>query len=332
MNISNKIVTREFSLCAKNSSKYFLLLLCLILVLSVGQTAVAESLPKTKGALSKNLRSMSRVYMAYGEYSKAEPFAEQALAVAKSKKASDDEIAMCLIDLAFLYNKQDKLFEAENNCRIGLGLQRKELYKYHPNLAYTLRLLASIQVKQGEYEQAKQSLDEALTIIYNGHTDDDFTIAPIYVDYAKLLEAQGKLEEAEAYYSNALEKINKCFGKDHLYKANVLENLADLYLLQERFNEAEPLVDQALAINEKSYGQEHHLLVPLLLAKAKIEQFKGNKSACEEFLRRASIAVRKTGNITTIVEFERRAQAIRKYKHTSETAVAKAKQKKTDGS
>jgi hypothetical protein len=106
----------------------------------------------------------------------------------------------------------------------------------------------------------------------------------------------------------------------------VLEKLADLYLLLERFDEAGPLVDQALAIHEKAYGQEHHLLVPLMLSKAKIEQFKGNTSVAEEFLRRASIAVKKTKDLTTIVEFERQAQAIRKYKQQSEKTVAKAEQ------
>ncbi len=70
---------------------------------------------------------MARVYMAHGDYTKAQPLAEKALTLAREKDASDSERAMCLIDLATLYKNQNKLVDAEKMSELVLELQKKIL-------------------------------------------------------------------------------------------------------------------------------------------------------------------------------------------------------------
>lgn len=272
---------------------------------------------------SKKLRSMARIYMAYGEYEKAQPLMEQALASARKTNTADYELAMCLIDTACLYNKQNKLTYAEELCKQGLELQQKFLYEKHPHIAYTLRILSSINMEQGKLDEAKSALDEATSIMSSSHSEDDYGMISLEIDKAKLLVAQGNLGKAESLYSHALSVIDRQ-SPNHFYKAGVLEDMAELYLLQKKYAEAESRINQVLSIKEEIYGFNHPFLVSALFIKAYIEREKGNYTASEEFIQRALATVKTTENITQIVEVQRRAEEIRDHKVIANRLIAKA--------
>ncbi len=287
----------------------------LVLVCSIGLTAsISDGKPElpAKSPSTRTLRSMARVYMSYGEYAKAQPLAEKALDLAKTQEASDSELAMCLIDLATLYTYQGKLVDAEEMCKSGLDLQKKVLYKYHPYLAGTLRILSSIYYEQGKYSEAKSVLDEAVSIMHNYHIkDDDVAMAPFFVDTAKILMAQNNLEQAENYYQKALLLINTSYGPNHLYTAGVIADVAKLYVLQERYAEAEELIDRAIAIQEKTYGSNNHLLSASWLTKAKICQEQGNFVQAEQLIDKSLAALEKSGNAAALEKFQKAAKDIR---------------------
>ena len=92
---------------------------------------------KSKKPLSSiTLRSMARVYMATGHYNKAQGLAEQALSVARKTNADDEELSMCLIDLAYLYHAQGKCSEAEQMCSLGLKLQEKIYFENYAKFIF----------------------------------------------------------------------------------------------------------------------------------------------------------------------------------------------------
>jgi tetratricopeptide (TPR) repeat protein len=295
----------------KGKAVYFVLLYILLLIGLNASIANGKSEASRKNPSSKTLRSMARVYMAYGEYAKAQPLAEKALTLARAEGAADSEIAMCFIDLAILYNYQGKLVDAEEMCKSGLNLQKKTLYKNHPYLAYTLRTLSSIYYEQGEYSRAKSALDEAVVIMLDIHTADDKAMAPFYVDMAKILVAQNNLEQAESYYQKAMLLINISYGPNHLYTANVLADIAKLYALQQRYAEAEELIDRAMAVQEKVYGPNHHLVSASWLTKAKICQEKGNFVQAEQLINKSLAALEKSGNTAELAKFQKAAKDIR---------------------
>ncbi len=154
-------------------SKTLFLVLVLGLVLLKGSIADGKPLQGKKSPPCKTLRSMARVYMAYGDYAKAQTFAEQALALARTKNASDSELCLCVIDLAYVYDNQGRLSEAERMCKLGLKLQQKVYYKKHPYIAYTLRILSSIYQGQGRYRDARLALERAMAIMLDSHSADD---------------------------------------------------------------------------------------------------------------------------------------------------------------
>ncbi|MBW7991789.1 MAG: tetratricopeptide repeat protein [Planctomycetes bacterium] len=298
----------------------FLVLTFIILLIE----SIAWGQPQqTKKALScKTLRAMARVYMAYGEYTKAQPLAEQALTLAKSNGESDSELSMCLIDLATLYKSQNKLLDAENMCEQGLKLQKKVLYKSHPYVAYTLRTLGSIYTEQGNYIKAINTMEKAMAIMLESHTENDKALAPFWVDIAAILVAKGDYKEAESYYKKAMAFINISYGPDHLYTANVLGNVAKLYTLQGRHDEAEELIDRTIAKQESIYGAEHHLVAPSWLTKARICHAKRNYANSEKLFEKALVSVRKSGNMALFTKLEQRIEEIRTNKQTISRPVA----------
>ena len=263
------------------------------IILSNGSISSAKPKAEDKGRFCTVLRTMARVYMAYGDYSKAQPLVEQALTLARTTNASDSELSLCLIDLAYVYDKQSKFDEAEQMCELGLQLQEKVYYKEHPYVAYTLRILGSIYQGQGKYQEARTILDRALAIMLKSHTPDTHVIAPFKVDIADVLVAQGDFQNAEAYYQEALDLINKGYGPEHLYTANVLGKVARLYTLQGRNREAEDLINSARKAQEKVYGPEHHLLVPTWLTMAAISKANEDYDQAEKLLQKALVAVEK---------------------------------------
>jgi len=308
----------------KSTTSCTVWVLSLVLLLLNNSIVVGNEVkPGGKQVSSKTLRTMARVYMAYGEYEKAQPLVEQALTLARKTNIPDYELAMCLIDTACLYKKQNKLTSAEKMCEQGLELQQKLLCKNHPYTAYTLRILSSIYREQNKLYQARSVLEKATTIMRSYHTEDDYAMVSLEIDTAKLLVVQGRLKEAESHYSHILATINK-YSPDHFYKASILEDMAELYLQQGKYTEAEPLIDQALSMKEKVYGSEHHLLVAALFIKAGVEREKGNYAESENFIQRALAIAEKSENITKIVESQQHAKEIRFGKAVTDKAVAKA--------
>ena len=301
-----KLYNNKSTVLKQRDGKSFIIALAFGLVLLGGGVVNGGQRSAEKDMSCKTLRAMARVYMAYGDYVKARPLAEQALALAKTDNVSDSERCLCLIDLAWLYKGQGKLSDAERMCGLGLELQEKLYGKDYPYVAYTLRILSSIYEGQGKYRQARPVLDRAMTIMNSYHLPDDQVMAPFYVDIAKLLTAQGHFAEAEAYYGQALTLINNSYGAKHLYTAAVLGGIARLCTLQEKYAKAEELINQALATQEKVYGPDHHLLVPTWLTMAKIYQEKKDYIQAEKLLQKALAVVKEkqhpaTGRVLNIL-------------------------------
>jgi tetratricopeptide (TPR) repeat protein len=306
-------------IAGKRKNRFLVLTLIILLIESIAWGGPQQV---KKDLSCKTLRAMARVYMAYGEYRKAQPLAEQALTLAKRRGEPDSELSMCLIDLATLYKSQDKLLEAETMCEQGLKLQEKVLYKSHPYVAYTFRTLGSIHLEQGNYIKAANALEKAMNIMLESHTKNDKALAPFWVDIAAILVAKGDYKEAESYYKKAMALINISYGPDHLYTANVLGSVAKLYTLQGRQDEAEELIDRTIAKQESIYGQNHHLIAPSWLTKARICHAKGNYASSEKLFEKALTSVRKSGNMALFTKLEQSVEEIRANKQSISRPVA----------
>jgi tetratricopeptide (TPR) repeat protein len=260
----------------------------LVLFTAVSGTAATAYRP---GYSYKALRVMARLYMAYGDYSKAQPLVEQAVTLAAGGDAAESELGVCFVDLAYVYKNQGRLAYAESICKLGLHLQQNGCYQKHPYTAQALRVLSSIYRDQGNYRAARASLDRAIAIMQASHLPDDIAMACFQVDSARLLVAQRQLDRAEACYDKALKLVTSSYGADHLYTAGVLGSVARLYVLQGRYRAAQEMIQHTIAVQKGVYGADHHLMVPAWLTMADIYQAKNDYPQAERLIKTALATV-----------------------------------------
>jgi tetratricopeptide (TPR) repeat protein len=336
---------RSGLLQGENRRHIFVVATAFVLLISISGLSIAKDISPDSSC--RKLRSMARVYVSCGEYTKALPLAKKALYQAETiDGVSDSELSSCLIDLAWVYKSKMQFERARQACERGLELQKAAYYENHPYVAYTLRILSSIYQGQGKYQEAEDSLNQAMAIMLENHSVDDRVIAPFKVGIGKLLVAEGNFAKAETYYLSALDLINKSYGTDHLYTAGVNGYLAKLYVLQGKYRKAEPLIKQTLAIQKKVYGPNHHLIAPTWLTLAKIYQAKGNYVKAETLYNQALATLEKTftpehfcvadvldaqaqlykeiGNLTKAAQARKRSEQIRAMNQTKHTLIAKA--------
>lgn len=291
--------------------KYKIISAATLIIIALSSIAYSESNPAQQITSCPKLRSLARIYMSFGEFNKAQPFAEKAMDLAKETAVDNKELSMCMLDLAYIYNGQGRYDEARDLYLSALKLQEQVYYSEHPYIAYTLQNLSITYKEQGNYAQAEAALEKAFSIMQVNHTPNDPAMTPFLVEKANLYLRENKLPEAEQYYLSALDLINKTYGPDHLYTANVNSGLAELYTLQGRFNDAEALIGKARQIQERIYGQEHYLVVPTWLTTARIYQAKGDKNMAEDMIQKASNAIQKKGNIAAIIKLGQKIEEIR---------------------
>ncbi len=305
-------------------------LLCASLVLPVG-TAGAKATQPRKVLTHTALRAMARVYIASGNYDKAQPLLESALDMARTLNAPDSDVCACELDLAYLYKNQGKLGEAETMCLSGLELQEKVYSPNHPYVTYTLRILSEIYRRQGRYREAADSLERAMTIMRRVSREDDPDMAPLKVDMARLLVAKGDFAQAESYFNKAIAVIEGSYGPTHLYTTKVLTSMAALRVLQGRYAQAQALISRALPVQEKVYGSSSHFLVPAWLVMSKVYKAKGDLANAKMLLAKSLSAAEKrpvsgrlievletlvqlhgqTGNVKEVAKLQQRVRKLR---------------------
>jgi tetratricopeptide (TPR) repeat protein len=277
----------------RNRKSVILLLFFCSLLFSIRMVNASETQVKRFDSCN-SLRSMARVYMASGGYEKARPFLVKALRLAEQTNAPDSEVSSCMLDLAYLYKNQGRLAEAERACRSGLEIQEKAYSQNHPYVAYTLRILSEIYLKQARYRQAAETLGRAITIMRGFCLEDDQELAPFKVDMARLLTAQGEYVRAESYFKEAIASIENSYGLNHLYTTRVLSSVAALYVRQGRFAEAEELVLRVLPIQERIYGPNHRFLVPVRLVQSSIYEAQGDLVNTKKLLEKSLESIENT--------------------------------------
>jgi tetratricopeptide (TPR) repeat protein len=285
------------------AAKVLLMVACVALVASQCVFGAAST--------SASKRSLARIYMSNGNYDKALPLAEQALYMEIVKGDNEEQLAWCYGDIAYIYMNMGHLKKAANACNESLRLQKLAYFDTHPYIAYTLKTLSGIQREQRDFQSAKDSLDQAISIMLETNKVDNQTMAPFYVEYAKIYCADGNYEQSLAYYNKSMKLINASYGKKHLYTAYVMNGLAELHVWRGDYDEASKTVSAALAIQERIYGSEHHLLAPAWLIQASIRQGQGNDIEAAMLMQKAITVVSKTGDENAVAMLNNKIEKIK---------------------
>ena len=233
------------------------------------------------------LRSVARVYMAYGYYEKARPLIERAVELSESQGLSDQAKGLCLADLAYLYREQGDLWRAEDACLSAIGYMRNSasdpggIY-----LSNSLRILSRIYGDQGVYDEARAVLYEAIEIVLRADENNVQAVAPFVVDLGCLYADEGCVNTALEYYTIAFDLLKSTYGLNHLYTASVQLDIADIYVAHERYEEAFAMVSAGLRTYREVYGTDHRSMAKGWVTLAKIHQAEGDVERAAEFTQR----------------------------------------------
>jgi tetratricopeptide (TPR) repeat protein len=260
---------------------------------------------------SRKLRNIGRLYMACGQYDKAEIYIQQALGKLAPLQQADSEKAICLIDLATLYYYQERLAESEELFLRGLAAQQNALGADHPYAAHTLRNLTAVYIRQGRLDRAAETLEWAFDIILKHHLPDNRILTPFYIDQAILLTKLGSYDYAEVLFTEMLQRITSEFGPNHPYLLQARQGLTELYLETEQYAQAADEFQKLMSVQQAIYGQNSQMLVGSYLLGARICRRQGDLQQMQDYFDKALAAVANSGNLIAVARLYEQMETIR---------------------
>ena len=191
-------------------------------------------------------------------------------------------IALSMNDLAFLYQSEGLIKEAEQLYMKTLEIRRRFFNRYHPKVSQSLIAVANFYkdiVKDiAKAEPLYRELMDVYPRLY-GELNDDFVALNNQLGVIKY--DLGQLEEAEPYYLKGLALGRQLYGDSDLSVANGLYELGYLYKDLGRYNLSLDRLEEALIIYRANNSDDHELLIDTLFKIATVHNLLGSYAKAE---------------------------------------------------
>lgn len=197
----------------------------------------------------QDYRLAGKSAFAKAEYTEAESSWSLALEESRKFGTEDPRLIRSLLDLARVYQVQDKLDEAEPLFKEAIEVTEKTAGSDNSKLAVILNNLGTLYSAQGKPIEQEEAYRRSLCISINAYGLFHETVATCLNNMAELCRVQGRFQEAEPIYKYVL-AIYEYLDPDSPYVANVLHNLATLLCARGRYLEAKPVLKKALALEK----------------------------------------------------------------------------------
>jgi len=216
---------------------------------------------------------------------------------------ADDRLALTLSNLAYVYQKQARLADAEALLRRALAIYEKRPGADQRRYGQTLNDLGFLYLHQGQHEQAEALLRRSLAVREVALGLEDFDVGQSLFNLMNLYYGQSRWAEAEPYARRALPIYERKKGPDDHLVWVILTVLGYTLDRQGKVADAEPLLRRALAIVEKEFGPNYPDVVQNVAPNFAPDL--ANK------LNDYAAVLRKLGQQSKAEELEARARAIR---------------------
>ena len=250
--------------------------------------ARAEELNLQPEARALTLTTLGRVYRHLGEYDRAAPLLERALALHRDVYGDQHlNTVEARVALAEVYRNLYRVAPAESLLREALATERALLGPEHPRVARTLTELSRTRRDAGDLVTAERLAREALEMRRRAYRGDHPDVAQGTNYLAGLLRRRGDFAHAGPLYEQALAMRRRLYHGDHL---DIAESLSDIAMLQERMGDltgAERLCQEALAMYRRLLGEDHPLVATTTANLGLIVGRRGDADSAEHLLRRA---------------------------------------------
>ncbi len=295
-------------------------------LLEQGQRTLLTGLEDEPEVRTELLNILGGVYTSLGEYTRAEPLLDSALAVAEA--LGDETLLLsALAAMADLRYATGEYEEGEALARRRLDLQRRVDPDPSTALAAAMTDVATFLSSTARYEEAEGLFLEALELDralgaadkegqdwnslsilrarrsdYDGaieagrsavaahrrHAPGDNTgIATALATLAWALDGKGEFGSADSVYQEALAIRRRILGDSHPHTAILLNNLGSMRQKEGRLSEARTLHEEALALRRGIFGNDHQDVAASLNNLAIVDYYEQNYSGAEVAFREA---------------------------------------------
>jgi eukaryotic-like serine/threonine-protein kinase len=200
---------------------------------------------------------IGRVFTSLGQYDRAHPLLERALATRREELGPrHPEVASALSALGTVLRSEGRYIEAEPLYRAALDIRREAFGGDHTSVGVSLRDVGLILHLRGDFDEAETMYRQALDVQRALGEEDPEVIRLGYL-IGVVLRDKGEVEEAERALLRTVDLRRKVHGDVHLEVANDLIQIGSIRLLRNDPAGAESPQREALAIRRQVFGDEH---------------------------------------------------------------------------
>jgi eukaryotic-like serine/threonine-protein kinase len=252
------------------------------------QAASLSRDPEVQAELNETL---GQIYQKLGKLDRADSLLTSSLQQQRSTfGANNVQVADSLVKLGLLRLSQAKLEEAEHLVRDGLAMSQRNLPAGDPAIAAAMHALGKVQEERGAYDQAIQTLKEAIRLRSNPATEKA-DLADSLSELANTYFYADRFSESEALNQRLLTMHRQLYGERHPLVANDLVNLGAIQQNLGNYPAAESLQRRALTIYKGFYGKDHFETASSLTAVARAIIPQKRYAEAEDLLKQA-LAIR----------------------------------------
>ncbi len=226
-------------------------------VLEASAASVRQEFAQQPEVRAEILNAVGRVYLRRGDYAKAGPVLEEALAAGRAIGRPDTRLAQALCNLGVMRKEIGDAKGAVPLLAESLVLRRQLLQNNHNDVAVSLVELGRAQTALERFDLAEPLFREALTMRRRVLGEEHREVAVSLGDLALLLWQTGELTEAEELFRQSLAMHRRTLGPDHPNVAASLVNFAQLRIDQNELADAEALLRAALPSVQRTFGEKH---------------------------------------------------------------------------
>ncbi|MDR3614871.1 MAG: tetratricopeptide repeat protein [Candidatus Obscuribacterales bacterium] len=216
------------------------------------------------GGLALAMGRLARTYMETSRLDSAESMLNKAISTDKKTQnpsvAQHRQVVWFLIELADLYNRENKHEQAETQLTIAQDLSKLSFSADHYINAIILNRLASTYLQEGKYAEAEQIYKQILSYSQaNSASGKQPKSGPFQLGLAATAKVDASSPDSKdtSVLTEALERSKKSLGQVHPEVGNALANLGWVCLMEKKYGDAQSYFQQALDIRKAAFGLNH---------------------------------------------------------------------------
>jgi serine/threonine-protein kinase len=224
-----------------------------------GLAMTKRTLPANSPAIGKAAIALGNALQASGQYDKAIPVLDEAVAV-YAKAGVSAELAGGLSALADAHFYMGHYDVSDSLNRRVLPVYREIYGERHPRVADALLNLAATAFDRGNNADAERLDRQALDITTSFNGPDSYQAADVMTILGRVLVREKRLDESASLLQQALAIRERVYGKMHPSVASTLNELGNVAVRRNQLDEAERNFRRMLDIYHAAYGEKHFLI------------------------------------------------------------------------